>query len=459
MAAEEPSKKKARSKDEEELSYNTGFNNEFATEALPGALPVGQNNPQKCPYGLYAEQLSGTAFTKPRHTNKRTWFYRIRPSVLHSKYIKIDNGNINSSWSDAIVDPNQLRWAPEPLIPSSTKKIDFIQGLNTMAGNGDPVSKSGCAIHMYNCNTSMMNKCFSNADGDFLIVPELGTLNIQTEHGDLKIENSDICVIPRGIKFSVNVEQSSRGYVFELYEGHFELPGLGPIGSNGLANARDFEYPKAKFEDRECLDNTSSNNDDDNGGFHIINKFGGELFLAKMKYSPYNVVAWHGNYSPYKYDLKKFCCMNSVTYDHPDPSIYTVLTAASADVGTAVCDFVIFPPRWMVMENSFRPPWYHRNTMTEFMGMIYGKYDAKEGFMAGGASLHSCMTAHGPDGPTFDKASTEKLEPVKFDAGLAFMFETSAILKLTKHAINSPQLEQDYLKCWEGCTKKFNGKI
>jgi homogentisate 1,2-dioxygenase len=413
---------------------------------LKGALPVGQNSPQKCAYGLYAEQLSGTAFTSPRAVNKRSWLYRIRPSVLHSKFEKIDNGRICSSWGDAVVDPNQLRWAPEPVISASTQQIDFIQGIKTMAGNGDPMSKSGCAIHMYNCNTSMVDKCFMNSDGDFLIIPETGTLTITTELGQLVVENCEIAMVQRGIKFSVSVDQPSRGYIFELYQGHFELPGLGPIGSNGLANARDFLYPKAKFEDRDVA-------------FEVVNKFGGDLFAASMKHSPFDVVAWHGNYAPFKYDLRRFNCMNSVTYDHPDPSIYTVLTAASGEVGTAVCDFVIFPPRWMVMENSFRPPWYHRNTMTEFMGMIYGKYDAKEGFQAGGASLHSCMTPHGPDGPTFDKASNDKLEPFKFDAGLAFMLETSAMLKLTKYAMDSPQLEKNYIKCWDGCNKKFNGTV
>ena len=432
---------------------------------------MGQNNPQQCPYGLYAEQLSGTAFTAPRGKNQRTWFYRIRPSVLHGPFKPLNDrkySRICSDWSGAIVDPTQMRWGPEPLLAPSDERdkggatsssstfspvppTTFLAGLATMAGTGDPCSKQGLAIHMYNCNVSMIDEAFSCADGDMLVVPETGALTLRTECGVLNVAPCEIAVVPRGVKFSVAVDGPSRGYVLELYQGHFELPGLGPIGANGLANPRDFLYPSAAFEDIEYADPAQP--------FTVLHKFGGEMFSATMDHSPFDVVAWHGNYAPFKYDLRHFCCINSVTFDHPDPSIYTVLTAPSDTAGVAIADFVIFPPRWMVMEHTFRPPWYHRNCMTEFMGMVYGKYDAKEGFMPGGASLHSCMSAHGPDAPTFEKASTAPLKPTKFDAGLAFMFETSAVLKLTKYAIEAPHRDLAYPTCWKACKKKFNGKI
>jgi len=461
MSAADGEKKRARTEGgggeaSSSESTQSGFGNEFATEALPGALPVGRNNPQRCPYGLYAEQLSGTAFTAPRHKNQRSWLYRVRPSVLHAKFVPIDNGRICSDWSAARVDPNQFRWAPEPLLPepdTTQPPVDFVAGLATMAGAGDPTAKEGLAIHYYNINASMVDKAFSNSDGDLLVVPETGTLKVVTEFGTLEVAPCEVCVLPRGVRFTMEVDTASasggrcRGYACELYQGHFELPGLGPIGSNGLANARDFLYPVAKFEDREC-------------NFTVVNKFGGQLFSATMDHSPYDVVAWHGNYAPYKYDLRRFCCMNSVTFDHPDPSIYTVLTAPTNEAGVAICDFVIFPPRWMVMEQTFRPPWYHRNCMTEFMGMVWGKYDAKEGFCPGGASLHSCMTPHGPDAVTFEKATAAtQQKPEKFDAGLAFMFESTLMLKLTPYALGAPHLDKDYAACWTACKKNFTGDI
>jgi homogentisate 1,2-dioxygenase len=322
--------------------------------------------------------------------------------------------------------------------------VDFIDGIVSYAGAGHPSTKTGVAIHYYLANCSMDKKAFYNSDGDFLIVPQLGTLNIQTELGFLKVAPREICVIPRGIRFSVALEgEEARGYILELYQGRFELPSLGPIGANGLANPRDFLYPVAAYVDDEET-------------YSIVTKFNGSFFVAESDHSPFDVVAWHGNYAPYKYDLDKFCCMNSVTYDHPDPSIYTVLTAPSAEVGTAVCDFVIFPPRWMVMEHSFRPPYYHRNCMSEFMGMIYGKYDAKEGFVAGGSSLHSCMTPHGPDSDTFFKASTDPLDPTKFEGGLAFMFESTYMFNMSDEAVNAPGRETTYNECWSNLPRLFD---
>jgi homogentisate 1,2-dioxygenase len=336
-----------------------------------------------------------------------------------------------------------------PLPSAQGLNQTFVEGMFTMAGHGDPKSKTGLGIHMYSCNKSMEKEAFYNSDGDMLIVPQFGTLNIQTECGHIEVPPKHICVIPRGIAFKVILEPNSeaRGYVLEIFKGHFALPELGPIGSNGLANARDFEYPVAAYDVDEV----------EGDEWRLINKFGGELFETERRGTPFNVVGWHGNYAPYRYDLMKFCCINSVTFDHPDPSIFTVLTVKGDEPGTATADFVIFPPRWMVVEKTFRPPWYHRNCMSEFMGMIYGKYDAKEGFAAGGASLHSCMTPHGPDLATFNGASNADLKPHKFDAGLAFMFETNVMLSLSQKALSAKHRDVDYFKCWEGIPRKFEG--
>jgi homogentisate 1,2-dioxygenase len=431
----------------EGLKYHPGFGNHVATEALEGALPVAQNSPQVCSYGLYAEQLSGSAFTAPRHKNLRSWLYRIRPSVQHSSMTPSQNQAFETQFETMVKIPNQLRWNPLPIPSASSDKIDFLDGLRVKCGAGDPSLKEGIAIFDYLCNSSMTNRAFYSADGDMLIAPQSGTLFIKTEMGRLVVEPCEIVVIPRGIKFQVLVNGEARGYGIEVFTSHFELPGLGPIGSNGLANPRDFENPSAAYED---IDES----------YEVVVKYLNKFFHCSWDHSPFDVVAWHGNYTPFKYDLRKFNCMNSVTYDHPDPSIYTVLTCPSAEPGVAAVDFVIFPPRWMVMEHTFRPPWYHRNCMSEYMGMIFGQYDAKgEGFVAGGSSLHSCMTGHGPDAESFVKASSiEKLTPFYFSEGLAFMFESKYILKVAPAALETSILQEDYLECWQKLPKIFNGQ-
>uniref|UniRef100_A0A8C6UR79 Homogentisate 1,2-dioxygenase n=1 Tax=Neogobius melanostomus TaxID=47308 RepID=A0A8C6UR79_9GOBI len=332
------------------LKYMSGFGNEFSSEdpRCPGALPDGQNNPQVCPYGLYAEQLSGSAFTCPRPTNKRSWLYRILPSVKHKPFTPVYCGNITESWNEVEPDPNQLRWLPFTIPKSLDKKVDFVSGLNTICGAGDAKSRNGIGIHMYTCNTSMTDRCFNNSDGDFLIVPQQGNLLITTEFGKMMVEPNEICVIQQGMRFTVDVYGETRGYILEVYGAHFELPDLGPIGANGLANPRDFQCPAAWYEDRTV-----------HTGYTVINKYQGKLFSCQQDFSPFNVVAWHGNYTPYKYNLEKFMAINAVAFDHADPSIFTVLTAKSTRPGVAIADFVIFPPRWGVAENTFRPPYYH----------------------------------------------------------------------------------------------------
>jgi homogentisate 1,2-dioxygenase len=430
-----------------DLKYQTGFGNEFATESVEGALPVGQNSPQKAPLGLYAEQFSGTAFTAPRASNRRTWTYRIRPSVLHRPFKQIDNKLFRSSPFDEVVTtPNQLRWDPLPVL---TEPTDFIDGIFTIAGNGDSFSQTGIAVHIYACNKGMGERYFYNADGEMLIVPEMGRLGILTELGLLQVGPGSVAVIPRGLKFKVEPapgDNQCRGYICENYGQQFRLPELGPIGANGLANSRDFETPVAWYEDIE-------------GEFQLTAKFGGNLWSCEMDYSPLDVVGWHGNYAPYRYDLRRFNTIGSISFDHPDPSIFTVLTSPSGEPGVANCDFVIFPDRWLVAENTFRPPWYHRNTMSEYMGLIYGAYDAKEeGFVPGGSSLHNQMSAHGPDLDAFEKASNAELAPQKLSGTMAFMFESRYIIRPTRFAMECPQLQKDYSDVWQRLKKNFTSK-
>lgn len=426
------------------LTYQTGFGNEFATEVIEGALPVGQNSPQKAPLGLYAEQFSGTAFTAPRSANKRTWTYRIRPSVLHKPFERRDNNLFRSSPFDEVVTtPNQLRWDPLP-VPS--EPTDFVDGITTIAGNGDSFAQTGMAVHIYACNKGMGERYFYNADAEMLIVPEMGRLGFLTELGALQVGPGSVVVIPRGLKFRVEpapADKECRGYICENYGQQFRLPELGPIGANGLANARDFETPVAWYEDLV-------------GEFELVAKFGGNLWSCAMDHSPLDVVAWHGNYAPYRYDLRRFNTIGSISFDHPDPSIFTVLTSPSGEPGTANCDFVIFPDRWLVAENTFRPPWYHRNVMSEYMGLIYGAYDAKEeGFVPGGGSLHNQMSAHGPDLDAFEKASNADLAPQKLEGTMAFMFESRYIIRPTRFAMETSELQHEYSEVWQKLKKNF----
>ncbi|MGK5026204.1 homogentisate 1,2-dioxygenase [Janthinobacterium sp. RB2R34] len=423
--------------------YQSGFANEFATEALPGALPAHRNSPQRAAYGLYAEQVSGTAFTAPRSHNRRSWLYRIRPAAMHRPFQRLSNGRIATDFEQVEAPPNQLRWDPLPMPVEAT---DFIDGWVTMAGHGSAQDQSGCAIHLYAANRDMQGRYFYSADGELLIVPQQGRLQLRTELGVIELEPQEIAVIPRGIRFQALLpDGEARGYICENYGALLRLPDLGPIGSNGLANPRDFLTPCAAYEDVE-------------GEFELVAKFCGNLWTAKIGHSPLDVVAWHGNYAPYKYDLRHFNTIGSISHDHPDPSIFLVLQAPSDTPGVDTLDFVIFPPRWLVAEDTFRPPWFHRNVASEFMGLIHGQYDAKSaGFRPGGASLHNCMSGHGPDAATFDKASSiDTTVPQKVDNTMAFMFETRSVLCPTAHALASPQLQSDYFECWMGIGKHFD---
>jgi homogentisate 1,2-dioxygenase len=425
------------------FQYQPGFGNHFVSEAVAGALPIGRNSPQRPPLGLYAEQISGTSFTTARAENRRTWTYRIQPSVVHRPYARADNGLIRSApFNEAEATPTQLRWSPFPIPGKST---DFVDGLITLGGNGDVATQVGMAIHIYVANRSMTNRCFYNADGEMLIVPQQGRARFVTELGVLEAACGEIVVIPRGQRFRVELPDGpSRGYICENYGAMLRLPELGPLGANGLANPRDFLAPVAAYEDIAAP-------------FNLTAKFQGNLWTAEMNHSPLNVVAWHGNFAPYKYQLARFNVMGTVSFDHPDPSIFSVLTAPSDLPGAANIDFVIFPPRWLVGEDTFRPPWFHRNVMTEFMGLLHGSYDAKaEGFLPGGASLHNCMTAHGPDAETWERATRADLKPHKVEDTMAFMFESRFAMRLTRYAVESSELQHDYFEGWQGLAKHFS---
>ncbi len=421
-------------------NYLSGFGNEFASEAVTGALPEGRNSPQRPAYGLYVEQLSGTAFTAPRDQNRRSWFYRMRPSAQHGIFKPFVHDKVTSGFqSDVTFPPNRLRWNA---LPFPKTPIDWVDGLQTIAGNGSVNGLSGLAIHLYAANISMKDRVFFCADGELLFVPQAGTITLVTEMGRLEVPPNHIAVVPRGLKFRVELkEDQARGYICENYGAPFALPDLGPIGSNGLANPRDFETPIAAFEDVERPT-------------ELIQKFSGKLWSTQLDHSPLDVIAWHGNNAPYRYDLSRFNTIGTISYDHPDPSIFTVLTSQTTAPGTANCDFVIFPPRWLVGEDTFRPPWFHRNVMSEYMGLIHGIYDAKAGgFEPGGSSLHNCMNAHGPDLESTNKAMAAELAPQKIDGTMAFMFESCFPIQPTEWALDTPLLQNDYDDCWKNFPK------
>jgi homogentisate 1,2-dioxygenase len=429
---------------DDEFRYSSGFGNEFATEAVEGALPDGRNSPQQAPLGLYAEQISGTAFTQPRAVNRRTWVYRILPSAKHPGFTRIDNKSLRSTPFDEIEpDPNRLRWDPVPL-PRTDTPTDFVDGLFTVAGNGDVKTRDGMAVHVYAANTDMRDRYFVDADGELLFVPELNPVILHTELGPLRVSPGEIAVVPRGIRFRVELPDTfARGYLCENFGAAFDLPERGPIGANGLANERDFKAPHAAFEERAHA-------------VQVVQKFGGNLWAADYDHSPLDVVAWHGNYAPYKYDTANFMVLGTVSFDHPDPSIYTVLTSPSELPGLANVDFVVFAPRWLVGEDTFRPPWFHRNVMSEYMGLVRGVYDAKaEGFTPGGASLHNTFASHGPDAETYARASTAELRPQKLDGTLAFMFESRWTIVPTRQAMDAGHRQADYDTVWSGLSRNF----
>ena len=419
------------------LRYMSGFGGHFESEAVDGALPKGRNSPQRPAFGLYAEQLSGSAFTMARHENRRSWLYRMRPTADHRPFTLYDAAPLFGAPADGEpLAPNRLRWDPPKDLPAGK---DFVDGLATMLHARRPEELEGCAVHLYSADRSM-ERVFVNADGELLILPQQGGLRIDTELGRIEVAPGSVALIPRGMKFRVGLlDGPARGYVAENYGQPFRLPDLGPIGSNGLASPRDFETPVAWHEDRD-------------EATELVQKSLGHLWTTTLDHSPLDVVAWHGNYAPWRYDLANFNAIGSIGFDHPDPSIFTVLTSPSEVPGRANADFVIFPPRWMVAEDTFRPPWFHRNVMSEAMGLITGDYDAKaEGFAPGGLSLHNLMSGHGPDLESWQKASEAELSPAKIEGTMAFMVETCWPYRPTRFALDRAQ--SDYDEAWAGFPK------
>ena len=423
--------------------YMSGFGNGFETEALAGALPIGRNSPQRCPYGLYAEQLSGSPFTAPRMANERSWLYRIRPTVQHWGAFQPAPSSLwrTAPCAEIVIPPAPMRWDPWP---AAATGVSFIEGMVTITTGGDASASAGMAAHLYAASRDMVDEYFYNADGELLIVPQQGRLHLATEFGLIDLAPGEIAVIPRGIKFRVSLpDGTASGYVCENYGGAFTLPERGPIGANCLANPRDFLTPQAAYEDREVTS-------------QLTVKYAGTLWQATIGQSPLDVVAWHGNYAPYKYDLRRYSPVGPLLFDHADPSIFTVLTAPSETPGTANIDFVCFPDRWLVAEDTFRPPWYHMNVMSEFMGLIYGQYDAKpRGFVPGGFSLHNAMLPHGPDADAFEGASHATLAPRKLEGTMAFMLESRHRQAVTRAAAEAPGLQHDYATCWAGLKRHF----
>lgn len=416
--------------------YLHGFGNYHQSEAIPGALPSNQNSPQHCRLGLYAEQLSGTAFTRPRHNNLHSWLYRILPSVVQGNYTRCEHQLIKPYHAEQ--SPNPLRWSPI-VSTHEDKEYDFIDGLYHLAGS------HLVTTYLYQCTCSMHHSYFANHDGELLFVPYMGEINLHTEFGILNVCPGMIAVVPRGVKFKLQlVSKEAKGYLCENRGSPLTLPQLGPIGANGLANPRHFQYPTAAYEKQEEQQ------------VILICKHQNQLWTAPSTHSPLNVIAWHGNYAPYRYDLSLFNTINTVSFDHPDPSIFTVLTSESDTPGVANLDFVIFPPRWMVAEHTFRPPYYHRNYMNELMGLIRGEYDAKqEGFVPGGVSIHNCMTPHGPDQLSYELATTKNLEPEAYLNTLAFMVETRDVWLVTEQAMDAPERQKEYANCWQGLKATF----
>ena len=417
--------------------YSSGLGGYFETEAVAGALPKGRNSPQRPAFGLYAEQLSGSSFTAPRHENRRSWIYRMRPTADHPPFTRYGGAPLFAAAAGTgPLAPNRLRWDPPADLPAGT---DFVDGLVTMLTTREPAELEGVALYLYRAEKSMERRVFVNADGELLIIPQSGTLHIATELGRMDLAPGSICVVPRGVKFRVGIQGDSRGYVAENHGLPFRLPDLGPIGANGLANPRDFETPVAWFEDSD-------------EPTEIVQKSLGSLWTTTLDHSPLDVVAWHGNYAPYRYDLARFNAIGTISFDHPDPSIFTVLTSPSNVPGRANADFVIFPPRWLVAEDTFRPPWFHRNVMSEAMGLIHGAYDAKaDGFAPGGLSLHNLMSGHGPDVDSWQAASQAELKPHKIDGTMAFMVETCWPYRPTDWAMERAQ--PDYDEAWAGFPK------
>jgi len=423
------------------LEYMSGFGNEFQSEAVAGALPQGQNSPQKCAFGLYSELVSGTVFTAPRALNRRSYLFRTRPTVAQPDFQRCELANFKTPPLEFPPYPMAMRWDPYPL---ELARGDFLDGMTTICGNGSPVQQSGLAIHTYCANRSMTGRAFSNADGEMLILPQHGGIRVTTEVGLLEAAPGELVLIPKGMKFRVDLlSDVARGFVCENFGHPFVLPELGLIGSNGLANACDFLTPVAHFEDSD-------------EPVELVHKYAGAFWSATMGHSPFNVVAWRGNWAACKFDMHRFVVLGAQMVDHPDPSIFCALTSPSHPVAGGNVDFMILPPRWLVAEHTFRPPGFHRSAVAEFLALIQGAHDTRASrFAPGASSLHNNWTAHGPDVATHDKGRVAELVPTKFEETLVIMLDSRFPYEIAPGGMDGPHRQLDCTSSWQGFQKRF----
>lgn len=417
---------------QEKYTYLEGFGNYHHSEAFPGANPIGMNSPQKPALGLLTERISGSSFTAPRDHNLQTWLYRTVSSLSHSEYTLY--GTEDSTTGH--ITPNSYLW------PSFQTSDDDWTSQRLLSSTGDANTKTGLAIRLYAISKDMQpNTVFSSLDGDMLIIPQAGgSLDIQTELGKLLVRPNEIAVIPRGVRHRITLPNGpTRGYICELFQGHFRLPELGPIGSCSLANQRDFQIPTAIYDGKLEADIAVPNRGSD---WTIISRMASKLWSCTQDHTPFDVAGWHGTFYPYKYDLGRFSILGSILFDHPDPSIFTVLTAPSnREPGTSVVDFAIIPPRWNMMEDTYWPPYYHRNTMSEFSGpIVYDQaheWHKEHSFKPYGAQLNGTMTAHGPSKEVHQAARESDLKPKKVGMeGLTiFLLETECPMRVQNWAV------------------------
>jgi homogentisate 1,2-dioxygenase len=425
-----------------------GFCNFHESETLPGALPVDQNSPRSSPYGLYAEQLNATGFVAPREANRRSWMYRIRPSAEQGPLAPLAHERLRGDFSGEPVEANLAGWGPLPFPASPT---DFVDGLATLGGAGSPSSRRGYAVHLYAANRGMEDRCFSDADGDLLLLPEEGSLTLLTELGVLQVHPGQLALVPRGVRFSVLLGGSrARGYVGESFGRPFSLPERGPVGANGLADARHFRGPVARHEERLCP------------GYRVTVKLGGALFEATQDHSPFDVVAWHGNHFPTVYDLAAFSPAGNARVDHIDPSIHTVLTSPLDEAGANGLDLVVFTPRWDATEHTFRPPYFHRNVATELNGIIREVASAGSPFARGCCFLTPSFTPHGVLATGVERTlalDDERADQARrsADSSLWFQFESTLPFSPTAWARTAPNRVDDWPLVWGAYRRHFRG--
>lgn len=406
----------------------SGFGNTLSSEAIAGAIPPHQNSPRRPPFGLYAEQLSGTGFTAARADNRRTWCYRVRPASQRTDFAPLAHPRLAGEFPGAPVV--ELTGFP-PL--AGAPEHDFLDGLVTLCGAGDARLRTGYALHRYAATRSMESRAFYSADGDLLILPERGAFTLLTELGALAVAPGSLAIVPRGLAFSILLhDEPIRGYVAEPFGGGFRLPERGPVGANGLADARHFHAPAAWHEDRLAP------------GFTLVAKLGGALHAAPLDHTPFDVAGWFGNHVPYVYDLADFSPVGNTLLDHGDPSIYCVLSAPNLDL-------IVFPPRWDATAHTFRPPYFHRNTIAEINGILRDD-EHHAPFVPGCVFITPPLTPHGVGGRTVERERARDDDaPYRVHDSLWFQLESplAPVLAAWAHPV------EDWSATWPSARSYF----